>query len=158
GPRLSARNRAAGRPLARERRLLHRQRLRLRDARDLRHRRRSGTGVGRMTALLAAALAGIAAALVTPPPTPAGEPTPPAITGTITGPDASPPPADALVRVWLESESARHEPARRVAETSFPVGGRRFPIPFTLAYPAADIDPAVRYHLRALISAGKRVL
>jgi len=112
-----------------------------------------------MSALLAAAVAGIVAALVMPPPAHAGEPGPPAITGTITAPDALPLPADALVRVWLESEPARQQPARRVAETSFAAGGRRFPIPFTLVYSATDVDPAARrYQLRALISAGKRVL
>ena len=114
-----------------------------------------------MTGSLALVLAATAtaAALVTPPAGRPADPPPPAITGTVTSEHAGAPlPADAIVRVWLESESSFHQPARRVAETSFSVAGRRFPIPFTLTYPAADVDPTVHYQLRALVSAGKKVL
>jgi heat shock protein HslJ len=112
-----------------------------------------------MMETLALALAAIAALAVTPTPGKSGEPGKPAIAGTIKAAEAAAPlPADALVRVWLESEPGYHSAARRVAETSFPAPGRRFPISFTLSYPAAELDPAGHYQLRALISSGKRVL
>lgn len=88
----------------------------------------------------------------------AGGRTPTSVTGAITGPGTTALPPGAIVRVWLESESGRHQPARRVAEATFPVAGKTFPIPYTLSYPAADIEPGTRYQLRAVISADNRVL
>jgi heat shock protein HslJ len=112
-----------------------------------------------MTQTLALALGALAALAVTPTPGRAGEPAKPAIAGTITAGDAAAPlPADAQIRVWLESAPSFHQAARRVAETTFPAPGRRFPIPFTLSYPAAEIAPGGHYQLRALVSSGKRVL
>ena len=112
-----------------------------------------------MTETLALCVAALAALAVTPTPGRAEEPAKTGLSGTVTaGTAAAPLPADAVVRVWLESAPSYHEAARRVAETSFPAPGRRFPIPFTLSYPAAEITPGASYQLRALISSGKRVL
>jgi putative lipoprotein len=111
-----------------------------------------------VTGPIAAALAVLVATIVTPPPGQGGKAAPSAITGTITGSAGTTLPAGALVRVWLETEPSRHQPARRVAETTFPGAGRRFPISFTLAYPPEGVDPAGRYQLRCLISLDKRVL
>ncbi len=80
------------------------------------------------------------------------------ISGTITCPDRGALPEDASVRLWLETEPARHQPARHVAATTFAAGGRRFPIAYSLPYAADDIAPGTRYELRVVISAGKRVL
>lgn len=87
-----------------------------------------------------------------------GAEAPTAISGTITGPDPQELPADASVRVWLETEPSLHQPARHVAATTFAAGHRRFPIAYSLPYAADDVAPGVRYQLRAVISAGKRVL
>jgi uncharacterized lipoprotein YbaY len=112
-----------------------------------------------MTETLALALAALAALAVTPTPGKSGESAKTAIAGTITAASAPAPlPADALVRVWMESAPSYHQAARRIAETSFPAPGKRFPIPFTLTYPAAEVGPGGHYQLRAMISSGKRVL
>lgn len=88
----------------------------------------------------------------------AGEETPTSVTGTITCRESRELPPDAVVHVWLETESARHEPARRAAETKFSAARKKFPIAYTLPYRASELEPGGRYQLRAVISSGSRVL
>ncbi|MGE5413331.1 MAG: META domain-containing protein [Syntrophomonadaceae bacterium] len=104
-----------------------------------------------MISLVAAAVVGLAALG-------RGDGTPRAISGTITCPDRGELPADASVRLWLETEPSRHQPARHVATTTFAAGKGRFPIAYSLPYAADEVAPGVRYQLRAVISSGKRVL
>lgn len=87
-----------------------------------------------------------------------GADAPTAITGRITCRESCELPVDASVRVWLETESSRHQPARHLAATTFSPAEPKFPVAYTLPYAPADVDPAVPHRIRVVISSGKRVL
>ena len=67
-------------------------------------------------------------------------------------------PPDAVVQVRLDDVSQPEGAPKRVAETTVPTGGKQVPIPFELAYKAADIVPNRRYVVRAKILADGKTL
>lgn len=61
-------------------------------------------------------------------------------------------PPDAVLTVRVEDVSRADSPARVLAETREPFGGRQVPIPFSLAVPSTAIDSRFSYAVRATIT------
>jgi putative lipoprotein len=61
-------------------------------------------------------------------------------------------PEGAEVSVTLQDVTRADAPAVEIASTTVKAEGRQVPIPFTLAYEPAKIDPSKRYSLAARIS------
>ncbi len=71
------------------------------------------------------------------------------ITGQITYRERMALPAEAAVMLRLEDVSRQDAPARFVAGQVLPTEGRQVPLPFSLYYATADIDPRHTYQVRA---------
>jgi putative lipoprotein len=82
----------------------------------------------------------------------------PMITGTITYRVRMALPPNAAIDVRLEDVSRADAPATIVAENIFAAAGKQVPIPFQLPYSAGDIQPGHRYHVRAQITSGEKLL
>jgi putative lipoprotein len=80
------------------------------------------------------------------------------ITGTLTYLQRIALPADAIVTISLLDVSFADRRTKLVTEQKFPTAGKQVPIPFSLSYKTAEIDPARMYILRATISSGGRLL
>jgi uncharacterized lipoprotein YbaY len=60
-------------------------------------------------------------------------------------------PPNAVVQVEIEEVSRADAPAFVLASQQIITGGRQVPIPFSLTYDAASIDPRGHYNVRARI-------
>jgi uncharacterized lipoprotein YbaY len=74
-----------------------------------------------------------------------------AVTGTVTYRERIALPPDAVVRVQLEDTSRADAPAVVIGEQVIDPMGRQVPIPFSIGYDPAQINPSGRYTLRARI-------
>jgi uncharacterized lipoprotein YbaY len=83
---------------------------------------------------------------------PAGATT--AVTGVVTYRERIALPADAVVRVQLQDTSRADAPAVVLGEQVIVTMGRQVPIPFSIPYNPASINPSGRYSLRARIESG----
>src|SRR5664279_1100484 len=79
-------------------------------------------------------------------------PAQPSITGTIAYRERIALPPNAAIEVKLQDVSQQDVASKSVASSLFSPGGKQVPIPFQLAYPAADINPSHTYQVRASIS------
>lgn len=66
-------------------------------------------------------------------------------------------PPDAVVRVTLEDVSKADAPSTVIGETSVVTEGKQVPIPFTVAYSPAKLQPNGRYNVRATIRVGDQL-
>jgi len=82
----------------------------------------------------------------------------PMITGSVTYRVRMALPSIAAIDVRLEDVSRADAPATIVAENIFAAAGKQVPIPFQLPYSPGDIHPGHRYHVRAQIIAGEKLL
>jgi putative lipoprotein len=80
-----------------------------------------------------------------------------AVTGHVTYRERTALPPDAEVRVMLV-EASRGDSATPVADTTFRAEGRQVPLPFTLRFDRARIDPRRDYALRATITSAGRTM
>jgi uncharacterized lipoprotein YbaY/heat shock protein HslJ len=80
------------------------------------------------------------------------------ITGTVAYRQRSALPLDAEVLVRLEDVSRQDAPATVIDEVKINPRGKQVPIPFRLTYDPAQIEPSHRYHVRATISSGGRMV
>lgn len=78
-----------------------------------------------------------------------------AVTGHVTYRERMALPPDAEVRVTLV-EASHADSTKPVADTSFRADGRQVPLPFTLAFDRARLDPRRDYALRATITSAGR--
>ena len=88
-------------------------------------------------------------------PTPAGGGV---VSGTVTYRERLALPPDAVVEAWLADVSQMDVAAPVVAETTFSPDGRQVPLPFTLRYNPADIEPDRTYAVRAVIRNAGRLM
>jgi uncharacterized lipoprotein YbaY len=83
----------------------------------------------------------------------------PYVTGTVTYLQRMALPADAVVVVRLQDVSFQNvQPAKVIAEQTVALDGKQVPVPFTISYAEADIDPAHSYAVRATIRTGGKLL
>jgi putative lipoprotein len=99
------------------------------------------------------------------PALPACSATPPApapnmqtLSGTVTTRVRMAIPPDAEIRVALIEIPGGSAPATVFAETRFAAGGRQVPLPFSLAYDAARVEPGRSYALTADIRVRDRIV
>ena len=85
-------------------------------------------------------------------------PSSPMITGTVTYLVRMALPPNAAIDVRLEDVSRPDAPATVVAENIFAAEGKQVPIAFRLPYSANDIQASHRYHVRAQITVGDKLL
>jgi putative lipoprotein len=67
-------------------------------------------------------------------------------------------PPDAYVQVELVDISRQDAPGRTIAMKEIAPEGRQFPLPFSIAYGPAAIDPTHTYAVQVRIVAGQRLL
>lgn len=67
-------------------------------------------------------------------------------------------PPDAVINVQLIDASVADVAAQTIADVMINAEGRQVPVPFTLTYDPAKIDPAHRYSVRATIRSGDGML
>lgn len=91
---------------------------------------------------------------------PPAEPAPAmaAVTGTVTKLDRSGLPPTAVVTVRLQDTSRAGAPAVNIAEQVIPLNGQQLPVPFSLSYDPAKIDPRFTYTVRATIEDGGKLI
>jgi uncharacterized lipoprotein YbaY/heat shock protein HslJ len=82
----------------------------------------------------------------------------PQITGSIAYRERMALPSDAVIDIQLQDVSIADIAAQVVAQTLLNAEGRQVPIPFTLSYDPAQIDPSHRYSVRATIRSGDGML
>lgn len=81
-----------------------------------------------------------------------------AVTGTVTKLDRSALPPTAVVTVRLQDTSRAGAPAITIAEQIIPLNGQQLPVPFSLSYDPAKIDPRFTYTVRAIIEDGGKLI
>ncbi len=80
------------------------------------------------------------------------------VTGTVAYRERMALPSDAVINIQLLDTSVADVAAQTVAEALINAEGRQVPVPFTLSYDPAQIDPAHRYSVRATIRSGDGML
>lgn len=81
-----------------------------------------------------------------------------AVTGSVSYVQRIALPPDAVLTVRLLDVSRADAPSVTLAEQTIPLAGRQVPVPFSLAYDAADVDPRLTYAVRAEILHGGDLL
>lgn len=80
------------------------------------------------------------------------------VTGSVTFRERVALPPDAVIDVQLSDASVADIAGQTVAEVLINAEGRQVPVPFTLTYDPAKIDPSHRYSVRATIRSGDGML
>ena len=90
-----------------------------------------------------------------------GGPVPDSVTfngAVVTDPPGQGLPVGAVLTVTLEDVSLADAPAVTLAQTEIPLTGQQPPVPFSLVYPGAAVQPPAIYSARARVTLGDRLL